>query len=108
MRNIFLILIAEMMSDTDRLSKKCGAVYRWVISGLICTDVCGSCFHLKCATTSPSAPDRRMPCYCFPCVYKNHVKQQEERIRHVENELKLAREEICKLKAGNVSSNFME
>jgi hypothetical protein len=36
------------------------------------------------------------------------VKQQEGRIRHLEKELKAAREEICKLKAGNVSSNFME
>jgi hypothetical protein len=36
------------------------------------------------------------------------VKQQEDRIRHLEKELKAAREEICKLKAGNVSSNFME
>jgi hypothetical protein len=36
------------------------------------------------------------------------VKQQEERIRHLEKELKAAMEEICNLKAGNVSSNFME
>jgi hypothetical protein len=36
------------------------------------------------------------------------VKQQEERIRHLEKELKAAREEICKLKAGNVSRIFME
>jgi hypothetical protein len=36
------------------------------------------------------------------------VKQQEDRIRHLEKELKAAREEICKLKAGNVGSNFME
>jgi hypothetical protein len=36
------------------------------------------------------------------------VKQQEGRIRHLEKELKAAREKICKLRAGNVSSNFME
>jgi hypothetical protein len=36
------------------------------------------------------------------------VKQQEERNGHLEKELKAAKEEICKLKAGNVSSNFME
>jgi hypothetical protein len=35
------------------------------------------------------------------------VKRQD-RIRHLEHELKAAREDICKLKAGNVSSNFKE
>jgi hypothetical protein len=44
----------------------------------------------------------------MPCKYQKHVKQQEGRIRHLEQELKSAREEICKLKAGNVSSCFME
>jgi hypothetical protein len=29
-------------------------------------------------------------------------------MRHVGKEIKAAREEICKLEAGNVSSNFME
>jgi hypothetical protein len=36
------------------------------------------------------------------------VKQQGERIRNLKRELKAAREEICKLKTGNVSSNFMQ
>jgi hypothetical protein len=36
------------------------------------------------------------------------VKQQEVRIRNLERELKAAREEICKLKTGNLSSNFMQ
>jgi hypothetical protein len=37
------------------------------------------------------------------------VKQQEGRIRHLEKELKVTwEEEICKLKAGNVSSNSMD
>jgi predicted RNase H-like nuclease (RuvC/YqgF family) len=49
-----------------------------------------------------------MPWYCIPFKYQKHVKQQQERIRHLEKELKEAREEICKLKSGNVSSNFME
>jgi hypothetical protein len=34
--------------------------------------------------------------------------QQERRIRNLAKELKAARKDICKLKAGNVSSNFME
>jgi hypothetical protein len=37
-----------------------------------------------------------------------YVKQQEGRIGHLERALKAAREEICKLKAVNVISNFME
>jgi hypothetical protein len=49
-----------------------------------------------------------MPWYCIPCKYQKHVKQQEGRIRNLEREKKAAREEICKLKAGSVSSNFME
>jgi hypothetical protein len=36
------------------------------------------------------------------------VKQQEGTIRHLEKEGKATREEICKLKAGNVTSMFME
>jgi hypothetical protein len=48
-----------------------------------------------------------MPWYCIPCKYQKHVQQREKRIRHMEKELKAAREQICKLKAGNVSSNFM-
>jgi hypothetical protein len=36
------------------------------------------------------------------------VKQQEERNRQLKKELRAAREENCKLKAENVSSNFVE
>jgi hypothetical protein len=36
------------------------------------------------------------------------VKQQELRIRNLEKELKAAREETCKLKTGNVSSNITQ
>jgi hypothetical protein len=35
-------------------------------------------------------------------MYQKHVKQQEEGNGHLETELKAAKEEICKLKAGNV------
>jgi uncharacterized coiled-coil DUF342 family protein len=49
-----------------------------------------------------------MSWHSIPCKYQKHVKQQEVRIRQLEKELKAAREEICKLRAGNVSSNFME
>jgi hypothetical protein len=49
-----------------------------------------------------------MPRYSFLWKNKKHVKEQEERIRHLEKELNAAREETCKVKAGNVSSNFME
>jgi hypothetical protein len=90
MRNLFLIFIAEMMSDTDSLSKKCVACYRWVINGLICTDCLWLLLPLKL------------------CNHQPQCTRQEERIRHLEKELKAAREEICKLKARNVSSNFME
>jgi cell division protein FtsB len=49
-----------------------------------------------------------MPWYCVPCKFQRHAKQQEGRIRHLEQELKIAREEICKLKAGNICSNYIE
>jgi hypothetical protein len=49
-----------------------------------------------------------MPWYCEPCKYQRHSKKQEERIRHLEQELKAATEEICKPKAGNISSSFIE
>ena len=39
------------------------------------------------------------------CKYHRHAKHQEERIRRLEHELKIAKEEIRKLKAGNVSSS---
>jgi hypothetical protein len=41
-------------------------------------------------------------------MYQKHVKQKEGTIRHLKNKLKEGKEEICKLKAGKVSSNFME
>jgi hypothetical protein len=49
-----------------------------------------------------------MPWHCIPYNFQQHVKQQERRITHLAKELKAAREEICKLKAGNVNSNFLE
>jgi hypothetical protein len=42
------------------------------------------------------------------CKLHRHAKQQEERIRHLELELEVAREEIRALKAGNVSSSIKE
>jgi hypothetical protein len=45
---------------------------------------------------------------CIPCEYQKHGKQQEGRIRHLGKELEAVREEIHKLKVGNVSSNFMQ
>jgi hypothetical protein len=41
----------------------------------------------------------------YPIKYHKHVKQQEVRIRNLEEELKAAREEMCKLKTDNVSNN---
>jgi hypothetical protein len=43
-----------------------------------------------------------MPWDCISCKYQKHVKQQEWRIGHLEQELKAAREEISRLKAVNV------
>jgi predicted RNase H-like nuclease (RuvC/YqgF family) len=44
-----------------------------------------------------------MPLDYISCRYQKHAKHQEERIRHLEQELKSAREEISKLKAVNGS-----
>jgi hypothetical protein len=46
-----------------------------------------------------------MPWDCISCKYQKHAKQQEWRIRHFEQELKAAREEISRMKAVNVSSS---
>jgi hypothetical protein len=45
---------------------------------------------------------------CISCKYQKHAKHQEGKIRHLEQELKAAREEISRLKAGNVSSGSRE
>jgi hypothetical protein len=42
------------------------------------------------------------------CKYQKHAKHQEGKIRRLEQELKAAREEISRLKAGNVSSSIRE
>jgi hypothetical protein len=42
------------------------------------------------------------------CKYQKHAKHLEGRIRHLEQELKAAREEISRLRAGNVSSSIRE
>jgi hypothetical protein len=107
LRIVLLIFITMMMYCTNSLSIMCGAYCSIVTNVIICTD-CGYCFHLNCASTSPSAPDRSMLQYCIQCKYQKHVKQQERRIRHLEKELKAIREEICKLTAGKFSSNSMQ
>jgi hypothetical protein len=78
-----------------------------VIGGLIYTD-CGYCLHLYCVSTSPSEPDSNMPWYYISRKYQKHVKQQEGRFRHVEKELKAARQQIDELKLRNVGSNVMQ
>jgi hypothetical protein len=45
-----------------------------------------------------------MPWNCVSCKYQKNAKHQKGRIRHLEQQLKAAREEISRLKAGNVSS----
>lgn len=102
-----LILIAKMMSGTNSLSNKCGACRRWVTNGLSCTE-CGFCFHINCASASHRVADGSRPWYWEPCKHQSHSKKQDERIRHLEQELEAAREEICKLKAGNISNSFLE
>jgi hypothetical protein len=39
------------------------------------------------------------------CKYHRHAKHQEERIRHLEHELTIAKEVIRILKTGNVNSS---
>jgi hypothetical protein len=46
--------------------------------------------------------------FVHSCYYQKYAKQQEGIIRYLENEIKAASEEIYKLKAGNVSRDFME
>jgi hypothetical protein len=42
------------------------------------------------------------------CKYQKHAKHQVGRIRHLEQELEAAREEISRLRAGNVNSSIRE
>jgi hypothetical protein len=44
----------------------------------------------------------------MPCKYQKHAKHQEGVIRHLEQELKAAREDISRLRAENVSSSIRE
>jgi hypothetical protein len=67
-----------------------------ITNGLICTN-CGYCFYINYASTSLSAPDSSFPWYCIIRDYHKHVKQQEGRFRHLEEELKLAGGGICNL-----------
>jgi hypothetical protein len=39
-----------------------------------------------------------MPWYCEPCKYQRHSNKQEERIRHLEQELKATREKFANSK----------
>lgn len=94
-----------MMSGS--LSGKCGACRRWVTNGLICK-TCNCCFHINCASISPSLTEKSMPWDCMTCNYQKRAKYQEERIRFLELELKAAREEIKFLKAGNTSSKVKD
>jgi hypothetical protein len=45
-----------------------------------------------------------MPWSCISCKHHRHAKQQEEKIRHLEHELEIVREEIRALKTTNVGS----
>jgi hypothetical protein len=81
-------------------SGKCGACCRWVTNGVICNN-CDCCFHINCANSSPSLLENSMQ---WSCKYQKHAKHQEERIRHLERELRSARAEIKFLKTGYTSS----
>jgi hypothetical protein len=78
------------------LAGKCGACHRWVKNGLIYKS-CDSCFHVNCDSTSHSLIDKSMPWNYTSCRYQKHAIQQDERIRHLEEELKGAKLEITKL-----------
>jgi hypothetical protein len=88
-----------MMSGANNLSSKCGTCHRWVTNGLICTGCC-NCFQPQCTRQVHAM-------VLYPIKYQKHVKQWEVRMRNLERKLKAAKEKICKLKRGNVSSNFM-
>ena len=94
-----------MMSGS--ISGKCGACRRWVTNGLICK-TCNCCFHINCASISPSPTEKNMPWDCMTCNYQKRAKHQEDRIRFLELELKAAREKIQFLKAGNTSSKVKD
>jgi hypothetical protein len=63
---------------------------------------------MRCASTSPSLADRSIPWDRMSCKYQKHAKHQEGRVRYLEQELKVAREEISRLRDGNVSSSIRE
>ena len=79
------------------LSGKCGACRRWVTNGLICNS-CNCCFHINCTSTNLNMGEDGIPWDCMPCKYQKHIKYQEGRIRYLELELKVARDEVKLLK----------
>jgi hypothetical protein len=89
------------------LSEKCGACRMWVTNGMAC-NMCNCCFHINCASNSPTLIEKSMPWYCVSCKYQKHARCQEARIRYLEQELKAAKEEINFLKAGNSSNKIKD
>lgn len=88
-------------------SGKCGACRKWVTNGMAC-NMCNCCFHINCASNSPSLIEKSMPWNCVSCKYQKHSRCEEEKIRYLEQELKAAKEEIHFLKAGNSSNKIKD
>jgi hypothetical protein len=88
--------------NSASLSGKCGACRRWVTNGLIC-NTCNCCFHINCTSTNPNMGED-----CMSCKYQKHIKYQEGKIRYLELELKVARDEVNVLKNRNMSNKIRD
>jgi hypothetical protein len=62
--------------------------------------------HILCKHQSQF--DKTIACHGILCKYQKHARYQEGRIRYLEQELKVAGEEINSLKAGNNSSKIKD
>ena len=49
-----------------------------------------------------------MPWNCMSCKYQKHIKYQKGRIRYLELELKMARDEVNLLKNRNISNKIRD
>jgi hypothetical protein len=65
-RNILLIFIAEIMSNTLTLSNKCGPCHRWVINGLIGTDRLWLLLPLKLCNHQPQCTRQEHAMVLYP------------------------------------------
>jgi len=55
-------------------------------SPMVCFVKTVTCFHINCASISPSLSKKSMQWGCMSCKYQKHAGYQKGRIRYLEQE----------------------